>query len=94
MSTKLQHNDRTALLYALSDLPQFTTVRGRQAVVHNAIGGCELTSDVQKRLRWLDWEGGPIEVADALIQLFDGYDLVPGAPALGLILDANQKVPT
>lgn len=92
MSTKLQHSDRTALLYAVSDLPQFTTVRGRQTVVRNALGGYELTSDVDKRLRWLDWEGGAIEVADALIQLFDGYDLVPGAPALGLIVQAIEPL--
>jgi hypothetical protein len=79
-------------LYALSDLPQFATVRGRQTLVRNALGGYELTSDVNKRLRWLDWEGGPIEVADALIQLFDGYEPAPGIPALGLITQAIEPL--
>jgi V8-like Glu-specific endopeptidase len=92
MGTKLPHQDRTLLLYALSDLPQFATVRGRQTVVRNALGGYELTSDVDKRLRWLDWEGGPIEVADALIQLFDGYEPTPGIPALGLIAQAIEPL--
>ena len=92
MSTKLQHSDRTTMLYALSDLPQFTTVDGRRTLVHIALGGYQLTSDAYKRLRWLKWEGSAIEVGDALIQLFDGYELVPGAPALGLIAQAIEPM--
>jgi hypothetical protein len=92
MITKLPPGDRKALLYALSDLPRFTTVRGRQTIVRNALGGYELSNDVGQRLRWLDWEGGAIEVADALIQLFDGCEPAPGVPALGLIAQAIEPL--
>jgi hypothetical protein len=92
MTGKLPHQDRTTLLYALSDLPPFATVRGRQTVVRNALGGYRLSGDVDRRLRWLDWEGAPIEVADGLIQLLDGYEPAPGIPALGLIAQAIEPL--
>ncbi len=48
-------------------------------------GGYGLNEDVRKRLRWLK-TGRPTKVAAyALIQLFDGYEVVSGVPALGLI---------
>jgi hypothetical protein len=90
MAAKLSHPDRLLLLNALSDLPQFATVRGRQTLIRNAVGGYELTADVEKRLRWLDWEGSAIEVADALIQLFDGYEPAAGIPALGLMVQGIE----
>jgi hypothetical protein len=36
--------------------------------------------------------GTAIEVADALLQLFDGYEPVPGAPALGLIAQTIEPL--
>ena len=88
MTRKLSHQDRMLVLHALADLPQFTTVRGRQTLIRNAVGGYELSADVEKRLRWLDWEGAPIVVADQLLQLFDGYEPAPGVPALALVTQA------
>jgi hypothetical protein len=90
MAAKLSHPDRLLLLNALSDLPQFTTVRGRQTLIRNAVGGYALTADVEKRLRFLDWEGSPIVVSDELIQLFDGYEPAAGIPALGLVVQAIE----
>lgn len=90
MATKLSQQDRLLLLSALSDLPQFTTVRGRRTLVRNAVGGYELSADVDRRLRWLDWEGSPMEVADALIQLFDGYEPAAGIPAMGLLVQGIE----
>ncbi len=92
MTLSLQHNDRTQLRDALSDTPQFATVRGRQTLVRNALGGYPLSGEVDKTLRWLDWEGSPIVVADELIGLLDGHEPAPGIPALGLIAQAIEPL--
>jgi V8-like Glu-specific endopeptidase len=92
MTAKLQHSDRRLLLHALSDLPQFGSVRGRQTILHNALADYRLSSDVGSRLRWLDWQGAPIEVADQIIQLLDGYEPASGIPALGLVAQAIEPM--
>jgi hypothetical protein len=53
MSTTLQHKDRTVLLNALSDAPQFATVRGRQAIVRNAVAGFSFSGEIDKALRFV-----------------------------------------
>ncbi len=92
MTLSLQHNDRTQLRDALSDTPQFATVRGRQTLVRNALGGYPLSDKVKKTLRWLDWEGAPFVVADELIGLLDGHEPAPGIPALGLVAQAIEPL--
>ena len=92
MGQPLQHSGRQQLLYALADLPQFTTVRGRQTVVRKALGGYPLSAEVERALRWLNWEGSSIEVADQLLHLLDGHEPAPGVPALGLIVQAIEPL--
>lgn len=69
---KLEHRDRNVLLDALSDTPHFATVRGRQTMIRDALGGYPLSGEIEKALRFLDWEGSPIVVADKLLRLLDG----------------------
>jgi len=56
----LQHQDRTVLLHAWSYAPHFPTVRGQQTVIRDALGGYPLSGEIDKALRFLDWEGSPI----------------------------------
>ena len=84
----LQHQDRKVLLEALSDTPHFATVRGRQTIIRDALGGYPLSAEIDKALRFLDWEGAPIVVAGDLLRLLDGHEPAPGVPALALIAQA------
>lgn len=92
MSKKLSHPDRTILLSVLSEASLFATVRGRQALVHNAVGGYPASGEIFKALGWVDLEGSPFEVAFDLIEKLDGQDLVPGIPALAAITDAIEPM--
>jgi hypothetical protein len=56
--------DRKILLNGLSDIPQFRTVRERQTIILNALSGYPLSGEIDKALRFLDWEGAPVVVAD------------------------------
>ena len=92
MPRKLSHPDLTILLNALSDTAGFETVRGRQAMVRNALGGYPLSGELDKALRWVDWEGAPIVVASDLLRLLDGQEPAPGIPALALIAQAIEPM--
>lgn len=92
MPKPLQHADRTLLRDALSDTPHFATVRGRQTIVRGALGGYPLSGEIDKALRFLDWEGAPIVVADDLLRLLDGHEPAPGVPALALIAQAIEPM--
>lgn len=78
----LQPKDRKILVNVLSDLPHFQTVRERQVIVRNALGDYP---QVGKTLRFLDWNGPPLVVADNLVHLLEGQEAVRGVPALGLL---------
>lgn len=88
----LTHQDRTILLNALSDSPQFASLRSRQTLVHNALGGYPLSGEADTALRYLDWEGAPIVVADDLIRILEGHEPAPGVPALALVAQAIEPM--
>ncbi len=92
MASILQHQDRTTLLNALADTPQFATTRGRQVIVRSALGGYPHSGEIDKALRFLDWEGEPIVVADQLLRLLAGHEPAPGVSALGLIAQAIEPM--
>ena len=78
MSPELHHKDRMLLLTALSDTPPFATVRGRQTIVRNALGGYPLSDEIDKALRWLDWETAA-KIPWGLLVLFGGGIAIAGA---------------
>ncbi len=80
------------LIPALSDTPQFATVRGRQALVRNTLAGYEHSAQIDKTLRWVNWEGSAFEVADDLLRKLDGHDVAPGVPALALLAQAIEPM--
>jgi hypothetical protein len=64
MVTPLDPNDRRFLVQLLRDLPDFRTVRGRQALIENAVSGYPksrvLLGHIEQgnRAMWsLDWVG-------------------------------------
>ena len=77
--------DRRLLIEALSDSPEFATVRQRQMIVRHALAGYPLSEKLDRPLRYLDWQGSPLVVADDLVRLLNGHEAAPGVPALGLI---------
>jgi hypothetical protein len=86
----LSHQDRMILRDALSDAPQFETVRGRKMFVRDALSGYPLSAEVDKALRFLDWQGSEIVVADDLLRLLDGHEPAPGIPAVALVAQAVE----
>ncbi|MFN0104704.1 MAG: trypsin-like peptidase domain-containing protein [Bryobacteraceae bacterium] len=92
MSHPLQPQDRTILLNALSDTPQFTTADSRQSFIRNELRDYPLFGEIDKALRHVNWDRGPFEVADRLIALLDGHEIAPGVPALALIAQAIQPM--
>src|SRR5438067_454188 len=92
MARMLSHQDRTILLNALTNAPQFATVRERQALVRNALGGYPLSGEIDKALRWVDWQGSAFVVADDLLNKLDGLELAPGIPALALIAQTIEPM--
>jgi V8-like Glu-specific endopeptidase len=92
MAKPLSHQDRTVLLYALADTDMFSNIRGRQAIVRNALGGYPHSRDLNNALRFLNWDGESVVVADQLLRLLDGQEAAPGVPALGLIAQAIEPM--
>ncbi|MCC6861613.1 MAG: trypsin-like peptidase domain-containing protein [Bryobacterales bacterium] len=92
MPNALSYRDRAILQNALSDTAQFATVRGRQAIVRNALAGYPLSGEIDKALRWVDWEGSSFVVADDLLRLLEGHEAAPGLAALALIAQAIEPM--
>jgi S1-C subfamily serine protease len=89
MSTRLSNRNRQLLLRILRDLPDFRTVRGRQALVENAVGGYPKSAQL---LGNLEWEGSAMVVANDLLRWFDGFELAKGVEALPLLLSAIEPL--
>ncbi len=92
MANKLAHPDRMILLNALGDASVFATVRGRQTMIRNALAGYPASGEIDKALRWVDWEGSPEEVAHDLLDKLDAQEPAPGIPALALIAQAVEPM--
>jgi TIR domain/Effector-associated domain 8 len=80
--------DRTLLVNALSDVPQFELVRERRALIRTALDGHPFSPDIHRTLRFLDWDGPSLTVADTLVRLIEGQEVAPGFPALRALVEA------
>ena len=81
---ELNPSDCKLLIEALSDSPEFATVRQRQIIVRHALSGYPLSDELDRPLRYPDWEGSSLVVADDLMRLLEGHEAAPGVPALWL----------
>jgi hypothetical protein len=98
MATKLSPEDRKLLVNALSDAPQFELARDRRTVIRTALEGHPFSPDIYRTLRFLDWDGPALVVADNLVRLIEGQEVAPGFPALralvggiGLLMGAHRE---
>ena len=79
------------LAEALGAAPRFATMRGRQALVHQALDGYAYSADLARLLLSVDLEGPPRDVASSLVQHLDGNEAAPGVPALALLAQAIEQ---
>ena len=79
------------LAEALGAAPRFATMRGRQALIQQALDGYPYSADLARRLLSVDLEGPPREVASSLVQHLDGNEAAPGVPALALLAQAVEQ---
>ncbi|MDZ4796761.1 MAG: TIR domain-containing protein [Bryobacteraceae bacterium] len=77
---------------ALCAIPQFRTVRERQTFIRSAFDDHLFSKDVESVLQYLDWEGAPLVVADALLRLVEGHEIAPGVPALRVLAEAIEPM--
>jgi len=77
------------LIDALSELPQFASFRERRALVNRAVGDYPSAAKI---LRWQEWEGSAMVVADELVRRLDGLEPVPGVAALGLLAQTIESM--
>ncbi len=89
MSNRLSNPDRQLLLRILRDLPDFRTVRGRQALVENALGGYPKSAQL---LSNLEWEGSAYVFVSDLLRWLDGYEVAEGVKALPLLVSAVESL--
>jgi hypothetical protein len=88
MDSEFPSEGRNNLVNALSDLPQFRSVREREAFIRAALSGYPFSDEARRTLRWLDWEGAAFVVADELVRLLELQEIAPGVPALRVIAQA------
>src|SRR6187455_1992274 len=77
---------------ALCAIPQFGTVRERQAFIRSAFEGHPFSEDIERVLQFLDWQGGALVVADDLLRLVEGHEIAPGTPALRVLAEAVEPM--
>ena len=66
-------------------------MRGRQALVHQALDGYAYSADLARLLLSVDLDGPPRDVASSLVQHLDGNEAAPGVPALALLAQAIEQ---
>jgi V8-like Glu-specific endopeptidase len=91
---KLPAPDFKILHEALTDTSEFETVRGRRTLIRNALSGYPQSGEIEKALRFVDWEGSPFVVAYDILDKLNGQEPSPGVPALALIAQAIQPLVT
>ena len=82
--------DRTLLLRALSQSPLFGTVRARQVLLRNTLGGYPNSDAIFAIFPLINLEDSPFIAADNVILYLDGQPLAPGVFALGLLAQAIE----
>ena len=89
MGTQLENNDRRLLVQLLRDLPDFNTVRGRQALIENAVSGYPKSRVL---LGNIEWEGGAMVFASDVIRWFENFEVADGVGALPLLVNAIEPL--
>ena len=89
MTGNLRPDELRTLIEALSGLPQFASIRERRALVNQALGDYPSAAEI---LRWQDWDGAAMVVADELVRRLDGLEPVPGVAALGLLAQTIEPM--
>lgn len=89
MAGNLPPDELRTLIDALSGLPQFASLRERRALVNQALGDYPSAAEV---LRWQEWDGSALVVADELVRRLDGLEPVPDVAALGLLVQTVEPL--
>lgn len=86
---QLGPNDRRFLVQLLRDLPDFRTVRGRQALIENAVSGYPKSRVL---LGHIEWEGNAMVFASDVIRGFENFEVADGVGALPLLVNAIEPL--
>lgn len=86
---QLDSNDRRFLVQLLRDLPDFRTVRGRQALIENAVSGYPKSRVL---LGHIEWEGNAMVFASDVIRGFENFEVADGVGALPLLVNAIEPL--
>lgn len=89
MVTPLDPNDRRFLVQLLRDLPDVKTVRGRQALIENAVSGYPRSRVL---LGNIEWEGSAMVFASDVIRWFENFEVADGVGALPLLVNAIEPL--
>jgi len=89
MANHLDPKDLRVLIDSLCKSPQFAIDRERRVLVNRALGDYPQLAEI---LRWQDWSGSAMVVADELVRRLDGLEPVPGVVALGLLAQAIEPM--
>ena len=73
---------------ALADSDVFLTSADRRMFVRNALAGYPMSDEIEKALRYVDWQGKPVVVADQALNMLDGHEAAPGVSAFALLAEA------
>ena len=85
----LDPNDRRLLVQLLRDLPDSKTIRGRQALIENAVSGYPKSRIL---LGSIEWEGAAMVFASDVIRWFADFEVADGVGALPLLVNAIEPL--
>lgn len=88
----LTTQDFNILSDALSDISGFETARERRTLIRNALSGYPQSGELERTLRFVNWEGSSFVVAYHILDKLNGQEPAPGVPALALIAQAIQPL--
>ena len=86
---QLGPNDRRFLVQLLRDLPDFRTVRGRQALIENAVSGYPKSRVL---LGNVEWDGTAMVFASEVIRWFENFEVTDGVGALPLLVESIEPL--
>ena len=86
---QLGPNDRRFLVQLLRDLPDFRTVRGRQALIENAVSGYPKSRVL---LGNVEWDGTAMVFASEVIRWFENFEVADGVGALPLLVESIEPL--
>lgn len=89
MNTQIDPNDRRFIVQILRDLPDFKTVRGRQALIENAVSGYPKSRIL---LGNIEWEGSAMVFASDVMRWFEDFEVADGMGALPLLVNVIEPL--